>query len=74
MEAFRLAGSRELRAGHVNIDMLPNPDVGWTHDTCPWNEKEGNQDHRCLVSGEHKCRYFQGVKRPDIVMCGYPES
>jgi ectoine hydroxylase-related dioxygenase (phytanoyl-CoA dioxygenase family) len=74
MEAFRQPGYREFRAGHTDIDMLPDPAIAWAQDRCPWNEEEGNEEHRCLVSGEHKCRYFQGMRRPDIVLCGYPQK
>lgn len=74
MEACRLTGYRELRAGHVDVDLLPDPGTGRGQERCPWNEEEGEDTHRCLVAGEHKCRYFQGMRRPDIVLCGYPQK
>ena len=29
---------RILKGGNMDIDLLPNPDVSWHIEPCPWNE------------------------------------
>ena len=55
----------------MDVDVLPNPNVAWHQDRCPWNEAEGADLHRCAVKNVSICKYFKGVKYPDIVLCGY---
>jgi hypothetical protein len=63
---------RELRGGNMDIDLIPNPGLAWTRDSCPWNETEHIQAHKCAVKDTSICRYFRGIKPEDTVLCAYP--
>lgn len=58
----------------MDIDLFPNKDVEWEIDKCPWNEAEGEDKHKCAIKDISLCKYFKGIKEPDIVMCDYPEK
>lgn len=73
MQAQVPGGHRELRAGRLELNLLPDPAAPAAAERCPWNEAEGTEEHVCHATGRQKCRYFQGLKRPDIVLCGYPQ-
>ena len=73
MKAPAPSGGRELRAGNIDVNLLSNAEIGWATDRCPWNEKEQTEEHVCCAANKQKCRYFQGIKRPDVVLCGYPQ-
>ena len=62
---------KELKGADMDIDLLPNPDVHWEKDKCPWNESEGSNEHKCAVKGVSICKYFKGIKKPDIVLCAF---
>lgn len=63
---------RILSGGNMDIDLLPNPDVSWHIDLCPWNEREGNLKHKCAVKNTSICKYFRGIEPLDKVRCAYP--
>ncbi len=63
---------RMLSGGNIDIDLLPNPDVSWHIDPCPWNKGEGNLNHKCAVKDTSICKYFRGIEHLDIVRCAYP--
>lgn len=65
---------KELKGGNLDLDLIPNPAVGWAQDRCPWNMAEGVETHRCAVKNVSMCDYFQGIKAPDIVLCSYGEA
>lgn len=65
---------KELKGGNLELDLLPNPLVTWPQDRCPWNEAEGTDAHRCAVKNTSMCKYFEGIKKLDIVLCSYPEG
>lgn len=56
----------------MNIDLLPNPDVSWNIDPCPWNEAKDNLDHRCAFKDTSICEYFRGIEPVDKVRCASP--
>ena len=58
----------------MDIDLLPNPKLMWEQDKCPWNEAEGTNKHKCAVKGVSICKYFKGIKKPDVVLCAYPKE
>ncbi len=62
---------RELHAGHMEIAVQPDP-ASLTQDACPWNAADKTDTHTCMVQGKTLCQHFHGIKRPDIVLCGYP--
>ncbi len=59
----------ELKGADMDIDLLPS-DIDWEKDECPWNKKD-NGNHKYAVKGTSICKYFQGIKKPDIVLCSY---
>ncbi len=64
----------ELRGGNMDIDLIPNKEVNWEQDKCPWNEADGTNEHKCAVKDVSLCKYFRGVKHPDIILCDYPKE
>ena len=65
---------RELKGANLDIDLLPNEKINWKQDNCPWNEKENTKKHKCAVKNTSLCKYFKGIKQPDIVLCSYGEK
>lgn len=64
----------ELKGGNMDIDLTPKKDISWEQDKCPWNEDEGTNEHKCAVKDISLCKYFKGIKHPDIVLCNYPKD
>ncbi len=65
---------RELKGANMDVDLLPNPDVEWKMDKCPWNVAEKTNEHKCAVKNISICKYFRGIKSKDTVLCSYPEK
>jgi hypothetical protein len=65
---------QELKGADMDIDLLSNPKVSWDKEKSPWNEAEGKEVHKCAVKGVSICKYFQGIERPDTVLCSYGEK
>ena len=64
---------KELKGANMDIDMAtPNDMISWHQDTCPWNEAEETQEHKCAVKNVSLCPYFCGVNYMDILLCCYP--
>ena len=64
----------ELKGANMDIDLLSNPKITWEQDKCPWNETEGTSEHKCAVKNISICKFFCGIKKPDVVLCSYPEE
>ena len=64
---------RELKGANMDIDLFPS-DVDWEIEKCPWNEEDGKDCHKCAVKGVSICEYFRGIKKLDVVLCGYGED
>lgn len=47
--------------------------IHWEQDECPWNKKEKTKKHKCAVKNVSLCKYFKGIKYPDIVLCNFDE-
>jgi len=62
---------KELKGANMEIDLLSNAKVSWKMDKCPWNEEENNNKHKCAVKNISLCKFFRGIKKPDIVLCAY---
>ncbi len=62
------------KGANMDIDLLPNPNVSWEMDKCPWNEAENTNEHKCAVKDVSLCKYFRGIKKPDIVLCAYQKG
>jgi len=60
----------ELKGGNMDIDLIP-ANVNWEQDKCPWNENENNNEHKCAVKNISICKFFRGIKKPDVVLCAY---
>jgi hypothetical protein len=71
---FERMNIRELKGADMDIDLLPDPTITWKKAACPWNQAEGKNTHKCAVKGASICKYFQGVKRLDTVLCSYPQK
>jgi hypothetical protein len=61
----------ELKGANMDIDLIPNPKITWKQDKCPWNEADGTKSHKCAVKNVSICKYFRGVKKPDVVVCAF---
>ncbi len=65
---------RELKGANMDIDLVSEPkDIHWVQDKCPWNLAENTKEHKCAVKNVSICKYFRGIKKPDNVLCAYPE-
>jgi hypothetical protein len=63
----------KLKGANMDIDMAtPNDRISWHQDSCPWNEAEGTQEHKCAVKNVSLCPYFCGVDYMDTLLCCYP--
>jgi hypothetical protein len=62
---------RVLKGANMDIDFSK---ANWEQDNCPWNLKEGSNEHKCAVKNVSICKYFKGIKKPDRVLCSYPEG
>ena len=62
---------KELKGANMDIDLIQNEKMHWKCDKCPWNEKEGTNEHKCAVKDVSICKYFKGIKLDDVVLCGY---
>ena len=66
---------KELKGANIDIDLTSNPnDIDWEQDKCPWNEAEGSDDHKCALKDISLCKFFKGIKHPDIVLCSYTNN
>ena len=65
---------RELRGGNMDIDLIPNPNLDWKQEACPWNDAEGVSSHKCAVKDTSICRHFRGIQPPDTVLCAYADD
>ena len=63
----------ELKGANMDIDLTSDPkNLHWKQDKCPWNESEGTNKHKCAVKNISLCKYFNGIKHPDKVLCTFP--
>lgn len=61
----------ELNGGNMDIDLIPRSTVPWKITPCPWNVLENTTTHRCAVKNVSICPFFRGIKKPDVVLCGF---
>ena len=62
---------KQLKGANMDINLTTQKDISWKQDKCPWNEEENTNKHKCAVKNVSICKYFKGIKKPDIVLCGY---
>ena len=63
----------KLRGGNLDIDLATSKDqIEWQQDTCPWNQAEATDKHKCAVKNISICAYFCGIEYLDTVLCCYP--
>ena len=65
---------KELKGANMDIDLLSNKNISWHQDKCPWNMAQNTNEHKCAVKNVSVCKHFRGIKKPDIVLCTYPEN
>jgi len=64
---------KKLKGANMDIELNSNArDINWEQDKCPWNEKEKSKKHKCAVKNFSLCKYFKGIKYPDVVLCDFP--
>ena len=64
---------KKLKGANMDIDLAtPKDMIPWEQDTCPWNEAEKTNEHKCAVKNISICRYFCGVEYLDTLLCCYP--
>ena len=61
----------QLKGANMDIDLFLNDNISWEQDCCPWNKDENTTEHKCAIKDISICKYFRGVKHPDIVLCAY---
>jgi hypothetical protein len=65
----------KLAGANMDIDLAtPANQISWTQAQCPWNAREGNNQHRCAVKNISICSYFCGVEYPDTLLCCFPDK
>jgi hypothetical protein len=62
---------KELRGANMDINLASAKEVEWKQDKCPWNEADNTIEHMCAVKNVSICKFFRGIKKPDIVLCDY---
>ena len=65
---------RKLKGANMDIDLFPNKKINWKMDSCPWNEKEDINEHKCAIKNVSICKYFNGIEKLDTVLCTYPKN
>lgn len=66
---------RKLDGANMDIDLTTAKDkIGWIQDKCPWNEAEGNSEHKCAIKNVSICNYFCSVEYLDNILCCYPSD
>lgn len=66
---------KEIKGANMDIDLMSDQrDIQWKQDICPWNIDEKDNTHKCAVKNTLICKYFKGIKCPDIVLCNYPDK
>jgi hypothetical protein len=69
------AAMNRLTGANMDIDMAtPVSQIPWQQVACPWNAREGTDQHRCAVKNISICPYFCGVEYLDTLLCCYPEE
>jgi hypothetical protein len=64
----------EIGGANMDIDFFPAEGVSWEVGKCPWNEEDGENCHKCAEKGVSICKYFEGIKKIDTVLCSYGEE
>jgi hypothetical protein len=64
-----------LKGANMDIDLAtPAGQIFWAQETCPWNQAESAQTHRCAVKNISICPFFRGIEYLDVVVCSYPNT
>ena len=65
----------KLPGANMDIDLTtPAGQISWTQTTCPWNQAETGNIHRCATKNISICPYFCGISYLDVVLCSYPHQ
>ena len=65
---------KEIKGANMDVDFTTPDDVSWEMGKCPWNEVDKTNKHKCAVKNVSICKYFQGMKRLDTVLCSYSDK
>jgi hypothetical protein len=63
-----------LDGANMDIDLVSQDNTSWKQTACPWNAKEGTNEHKCAVKNVSICKYFCGIEYLDNVICCYPDK
>lgn len=55
---------RKIKGANMDIDFSL---ADWEQGECPWGPK-----HKCAIKNVSICKYFEGIKKLDTVLCSYP--
>ncbi len=66
---------RKLKGANMDIDLATLPgNIAWEQDSCPRNQAEAINSHKCAVKNISICPYFCGVEYLDTLLCCYPNN
>ncbi len=57
---------QKITGANMDIDFSNTDKVSWEVGQCPWGS-----NHKCAVKNVSICKYFEGIEKPDIVVCSY---
>lgn len=60
---------KKIKGANMDIDFSKVPGMVWEPGECPWGK-----EHKCAVKNVSICKYFAGVKYPDVLLCKYREK
>ncbi|MCA9495682.1 MAG: hypothetical protein KC589_01965 [Nanoarchaeota archaeon] len=64
----------KIKGANLDIDLIPNENISWKQGKCPWNVEEKTNIHKCAVKNKSICKYFEGIKKLDTVLCSYKKE
>ncbi len=66
---------RKLKGANMDIDQATAiGSIAWAQDSCPWNQAEATDTHKCAAKNVSICPYFCGVEYLDTLLCCYPNE
>ena len=66
---------KKLNGANMDIDLITKKsEISWNQDLCPWNKKNGTNEHKCATKNVSICPYFCGIEYLDKVLCSYPHK
>jgi hypothetical protein len=74
-ESITEGAMNKLAGANMDIDLAtPANRITWDQAKCPWNAREGSDQHHCAVKNISICPYFCGVEYLDTLLCCFPDE